>query len=610
MTEPQRKQILKTLPGVRFVQRSEADESAGRFLMDFSKCQEHRASHNFFLKLFDPCSFSVYPKYIVMDSDVLFFKRPAEVIDWATGCSDAVLYNEDTQEKYCNPRKDLEQAFGIKLWPKFNGGFVLMQSKAMNLPLGETLFEKFETKAHHPQFFEQTLYCLMASAWGRGGPLPQTYEINWGYLRSRGAVCRHYVGAFKHDLLYIEGVTSLFLKLLPNILIRPVKSVFRNFWFFFGIFALMAALVVAGGRVCFQSDFNKVVSKIFGEPFPSLEVRSGIPRFVEKLEKESPVMVGFIGGSITQNAGNGGFVSALNDHLSEEFPNVAVQTLNAGIASTDSAWGAKRIDRDLLEKKPDLVFVEFAVNDGGRASSGDMERIVRKIHAAAPSIDIVFLYSTSDSAFRKLLAGKIPHAIQEHEKVARHYGIPSIILGTDLARRVSTGEWKWENFSSDSCHPTPSGYDSYSRDLLASFNKLLAAKAALPAEFPAPLAANFEIHPPKRVARHFSDTVSSGNEVGKMSNSSERMPIFGLEWIDSPVFKSRSGSSWNLGYRIFQSMVDMDDDSAEPVSWHPAKWFEEAGGFTGERSRIIADSSSDSSLSSLFIAPYLFGGGR
>ncbi len=143
---------------------------------------------------------------------------------------------------------------------------------------------------------------------------------------------------------------------------------------------------------------------------------------------------------------------------------------------------------------------------------------------------------------------------------------------------------------------------------MAAFNKLLVAKSSIPAEFPAPLAANFEIHPPKSVARHFSDTVSSGNEAGEMSNSSERMPILGREWIDGPVFKSRSGSSWNLGYRVFQSMPDQGEDSAETASWHPANWFEEAGGFTGERSRIIADSSSDSSLSSLFIAPYLLGG--
>ena len=62
---------------------------------------------------------------------------------------------------------------------------------------------------HHPQFFEQTLYALMASALNKGGMLPATYNISWGYLRAPGSICRHYVGAFKHDLLYIEGAPSL-----------------------------------------------------------------------------------------------------------------------------------------------------------------------------------------------------------------------------------------------------------------------------------------------------------------------------------------------------------------------------------------------------------------
>ena len=49
----------------------------------------------------------------------------------------------------------------------------------------------------------------MASALNRGGMLPSTYNINWGFLRAPGSICRHYVGAFKHDLLYIEGAPSL-----------------------------------------------------------------------------------------------------------------------------------------------------------------------------------------------------------------------------------------------------------------------------------------------------------------------------------------------------------------------------------------------------------------
>ncbi len=49
---------------------------------------------------------------------------------------------------------------------------------------------------------------------GLGGALPSTYEISWGLFRKPHSICRHYVGAFKHDLLYIEGVTTLFWKMV------------------------------------------------------------------------------------------------------------------------------------------------------------------------------------------------------------------------------------------------------------------------------------------------------------------------------------------------------------------------------------------------------------
>ena len=91
---------------------------------------------------------------------------------------------------------------------------VLMPLAAISLPLAEQLLITFKTTAHHPQFFEQTLYALMASAWNRGGALPSTYEISWGFFRKPHSICRHYVGAFKHDLLYIEGVTTLFWKMV------------------------------------------------------------------------------------------------------------------------------------------------------------------------------------------------------------------------------------------------------------------------------------------------------------------------------------------------------------------------------------------------------------
>ena len=57
-----------------------------------------------------------------------------------------------------------------------------MPKSAISLAQAERLIAAFETSAHHPQFFEQTLYALMASALNKGGMLPSTYNISWGYL--------------------------------------------------------------------------------------------------------------------------------------------------------------------------------------------------------------------------------------------------------------------------------------------------------------------------------------------------------------------------------------------------------------------------------------------
>jgi hypothetical protein len=209
VTEAQRRVIEKILPGVRFVPRPEAEKVMETQLAKHPKCLSNRSRHNLFLKFFDFPVYAPYDRFVVLDSDVLFFKRPGEILDWADGEQEECWFNEDTKEKYCIPRPRIEQELGMKIWERVNTGICLIPKSAISLELGERLIAAFETSAHHPQFFEQTLYALMASALNKGGMLPPTYNINWGYLRAPGSICRHYVGAFKHDLLYIEGAPSL-----------------------------------------------------------------------------------------------------------------------------------------------------------------------------------------------------------------------------------------------------------------------------------------------------------------------------------------------------------------------------------------------------------------
>jgi hypothetical protein len=205
----QRAAIERILRGVRFVPRPEAEARISQHLAGHPKSLANRTRHNLFLKFQDFPMYAPYERFIVLDSDVIFFKRPREILEWVDSGREECWFNEDTKEKYCIPRPQIEKALEMEVWPKVNTGICLMPKSAISLDLSERVVAAFETNAHHPQFFEQTLYAVMASALDRGGLLPETYNINWGYLRAPGSICRHYVGAFKHDLLYIEGAPSL-----------------------------------------------------------------------------------------------------------------------------------------------------------------------------------------------------------------------------------------------------------------------------------------------------------------------------------------------------------------------------------------------------------------
>ena len=237
---------------------------------------------------------------------------------------------------------------------------------------------------------------------------------------------------------------------------------------------------------------KRKAEKKAGRPAQSVVERAGLPNLRAKLAAHAPVTVAFLGGSITKNAGEGGFVNEIAKWIEAQAEGIRVETVNAGIGNTGSDLGAQRIDADVLAHRPDVLFVEFAVNDGDRECTADMEQIVRKTRQANPQTDIVFLYAVMDWTLPRLEAGRWPPSVIRHEKVAAHYGIPTIALGYEAARKIRLGEWTWKNFSNDACHPTADGYASYNRDLATALPLLLAVETPAPIPLPPPLVAGGE----------------------------------------------------------------------------------------------------------------------
>ena len=209
------------------------------------------------------------------------------------------------------------------------------------------------------------------------------------------------------------------------------------------------------------------------------QVRGGLPNFFAKLNTGADIRVGYLGGSITAQDG---WRPKTLQWFQQKFPKAHLSEINAAIGGTGSDLGVFRLKHDVLGGKPDLLFVEFAVNDGGAAPDQIhrcMEGIVRQTWRDNPATDICFVYTLAGNMVQTLQEGKLPRSAAAMEQLADFYAIPSINMGLEVARLEKAGQLVFKGdkpktdeakaalgtkilFSPDSVHPyTDTGHQLY-----------------------------------------------------------------------------------------------------------------------------------------------------
>jgi hypothetical protein len=228
-----------------------------------------------------------------------------------------------------------------------------------------------------------------------------------------------------------------------------------------------------------------------------VRARGGLPNFFRKAQTTgAEVKIGYLGGSIT--AQKGWRVLTL-EHFKKAYPQASFAEINAAIGGTGSDLGVFRVQQDVLSKGPDLLFVEFAVNDGGADPQRiirAMEGIVRQTWKASPQTDICFVYTLTESLSPPMLEGKLQRSASAMEKVADFYGIPSITLGMEVAKLAKAGKLVWRAplpktdadkaalgdkfvFAADGTHPHDStGQVLYTQAIIRSLPALAIANHA------------------------------------------------------------------------------------------------------------------------------------
>ncbi len=198
-----------------------------------------------------------------------------------------------------------------------------------------------------------------------------------------------------------------------------------------------------------RTDYEKMVDR----SLLSIGDMTRMSDVFQKAQNGEDITVAYIGGSITEgyNAGTTEFYAkTCTDLLQGYFPDITVTGVNAGISGTPSLLGNLRLERDVLSADPDIVFVEFAVNDGQEADyKNAYESLVRTLLTQEKDIAVVLLFTVLDSGY----------TCQEHmSKIGANYDLPMISVHDSVYEEIEAGRMTWQDYSNDQSHPNAYGH--------------------------------------------------------------------------------------------------------------------------------------------------------
>jgi lysophospholipase L1-like esterase len=213
--------------------------------------------------------------------------------------------------------------------------------------------------------------------------------------------------------------------------------------------------------------------------------------FEQQMKAGKHLSVAYLGGSITWGAcatdqGKTSYRALVSAFLERQYPEAHLKFWDAAIGGTPSKLGVFRMDRDVLPYKPNLTFVEFAVNDGNMPESVEtMEGIIRKLRNSNPKMAIVIVVV---GAGKQQKYGTSKH--QEHIKLAEYYGLPYADVCGPVKAAIKAGKIDTDVILADGCHPCDTGYRLYADLITDSLQKAFAAKGKATRYPQKPLTAN------------------------------------------------------------------------------------------------------------------------
>ncbi|MBQ9809388.1 MAG: carbohydrate binding domain-containing protein [Ruminococcus sp.] len=174
-------------------------------------------------------------------------------------------------------------------------------------------------------------------------------------------------------------------------------------------------------------------------------------------EEGKPLTVAYLGGSITEGKK---YTAPFSSYVDDTFAKGTFKEINAGMSGTSSVVGLVRSDKDILSSSPDIIFLEFSVNDHEDIMyKKSFESLVKKCLSQPNEPAVIVLINRAKGGFSSQT---------QMAAIGNNFDVPVISMDNALTKAFNSGFLSTSDYYTDEYHPHDKGGQLIS-DCLAYF---------------------------------------------------------------------------------------------------------------------------------------------
>ena len=224
-----------------------------------------------------------------------------------------------------------------------------------------------------------------------------------------------------------------------------------------------------------------------GLPETANSTLASFAEFARRASSGGRLTVAFMGGSLTWGARASdpqrtSYRARICRQFEVAYPNTHFRFIDAAIGGTGAQLGAFRLQRDVLAHEPDLVFLDFTLNDDVYVTTPDSlaayESILRRLILAGCPVVQMLLASRDyvvETELAKMTRRTAHLALAEAYQTA--VGDAIVLMGNKWRRGELDLDTVWPPQTFDNCHPSDAGYAIYAQAAWSAYETAVAKRA-------------------------------------------------------------------------------------------------------------------------------------